>query len=319
MTEILDTVMIGTGPSALAAAVYTTREDIDTTLYEKSVIGGLAAITDMVDNYPGFPEGIEGLKLAGQLQKQAERFGAKIEFGEASSIIVGDDNIKTLVIDGQEVKAKTVLIATGSDYNKLGIPGEAELYGRGAHYCATCDGAFYREKRLVVVGGGNSAIQEAIFLTRFSTHIDLLVRSTIKASDVLQQDLQKFIDEGKITVHLGVVPTAIVAEDGKVTHVTARRGDEDLRFETDGVFIFVGLKPNTQFLAGSGIELDEQGLIKTDEHLETNLSGVFASGDVRSGATMQIASAVGEGASAALAIREYLDDLRHVENVPAVG
>ncbi len=319
MTDIKDTIMIGTGPSALAAAVYTTREDIDTTLYEKSVIGGLAAITDMVDNYPGFPEGIEGMKLAGQLQKQAERFGAKIEFGEVSSLKLGDDGIKTLIIDGQEVKAKTVLIATGSDYNKLGIPGEAELYGRGAHYCATCDGAFYREKRLVVVGGGNSAVQEAIFLTRFATHIDLLVRSTIKASDVLQHDLQKFIDEGKITVHLGVVPTAIVAEDGKVTHVDAKKGDEDVTFQTDGVFIFVGLKPNTQFLADSGVELDEQGLVKTDEHLETNLTGVFASGDVRSGATMQIASAVGEGASAALAIREHLDGMRHNENVPAVG
>lgn len=320
MTDTIhDTIMIGTGPSALAAAVYTTREDIATTLYEKSVIGGLAAITDMVDNYPGFPEGIEGMKLAGQLQKQAERFGAKIEFGEVSSLSVGEDNIKTLVVDGQEVKAKTVLIATGSDYNKLGIPGEAELYGRGVHYCATCDGAFYREKRLVVVGGGNSAIQEAIFLTRFSTHIDLLVRSTIKASDVLQQDLQKFIDEGKITVHLGVVPMAIVTEEGKVTHVDAKKGNEDMRFETDGVFIFVGLKPNTQFLGGSGVELDAQGLIKTDEHLETNLPGVFASGDVRSGATMQIASAVGEGASAALAIREYLDGLHHVENVPAVA
>lgn len=320
MTDIIhDAVMIGTGPSALAAAVYTTREDIDTTLYEKGVIGGLAAITDMVDNYPGFPEGIEGMKLAGQLQKQAERFGAKIEFGDVTSLVVGDDNVKTLIIDGQEVKAKTVLIATGSDYNKLGIPGEAELYGRGVHYCATCDGAFYREKRLVVVGGGNSAIQEAIFLTRFTTHIDLLVRSTVKASEVLQQDLQKFIDEGKITVHLGVVPTEIVATEGKVTHVNAKKGGEDLKFETDGAFIFVGLKPNTQFLAGSGVELDEQGLIKTDKHLETNLPGVFASGDVRSGATMQIASAVGEGASAALAIREYIDGLHHVENVPAVG
>lgn len=316
---IHDTIMIGTGPSALAAAVYTTREDIDTTLYEKGVIGGLAAITDMVDNYPGFPEGIEGMKLAGQLQKQAERFGAKIEFGEASSLSVGDDNVKTVVIDGQEVKAKTVLIATGSDYNKLGIPGEAELYGRGVHYCATCDGAFYREKRLVVVGGGNSAVQEAIFLTRFTTHIDLLVRSSVKASEVLQQDLQKYVDEGKITVHLGVVPTEIIAEEGKVTHVNATHGDEALRFDTDGAFIFVGLKPNTQFLAGSGVELDDQGLIKTDAHLETNLPGVFASGDVRSGATMQIASAVGEGASAALAIREYLDGLHHGENVPAVA
>lgn len=315
MSDIKDTVMIGAGPSALAAAVYTTREDIDTTLYEKSAIGGLAAITDMVDNYPGFPDGIEGMTLADQLQKQAERFGAKIDFGEASSITLNDDGTKTLVIDGQDVVAKTVLIATGSDYNKLGIPGEAELYGRGAHYCATCDGAFYREKRLVVVGGGNSAIQEAIFLTRFATHIDLLVRSTVKASDVLQQDLQRFVDEGKITVHLGVVPTAIVAEEGKVTHVDAKKGDEDARFDTDGVFIFVGLKPNTQFLVGTTVELDEQGLVKTDGHLETTMPGVFASGDVRSGATMQIASAVGEGATAALAIREYLDNLHHVESV----
>lgn len=315
MTEIKDTVMIGAGPSALAAAVYTTREDIDTTLYEKGVIGGLAAITDMVDNYPGFPDGVEGLKLADMLQKQAERFGAKIEFGDVESLVANDDGTKTLVIDGQPVQAKTVLISTGSDYSKLGIPGEAELYGRGVHYCATCDGAFYRDKRLVVVGGGNSAIQEAIFLTRFTTHINLLVRSTVKASEVLQQDLQKFIDEGKITVHLGVVPTEIVAEEGKVTHVNAKKGDEDVRFDTDGVFIFVGLKPNTQFLAGSGVALDEYGLIKTDEHLETNLPGVFASGDVRSGATMQIASAVGEGATAALAIREYLDNLHHVESV----
>lgn len=313
----IDTLMIGAGPSALAAAVYTTREDIDTVLYEKGVIGGLAAITDMVDNYPGFPDGVEGMKLADQLQKQAERFGAKIEFGEASSLKVNDDGTKTVVMDGQDVVAKTVLIATGSDYNKLGIPGEAEFYGRGVHYCATCDGAFYRNKKLVVVGGGNSAVQEAIFLTRFATHINLLVRSTVKASDVLQQDLQKFVDEGKITIHLGVVPTEVVATDGKVTHVNAKKGSEDLKFDTDGMFVFVGLKPNTQFLEGSGVELDEQKLIKTDEHLETNLPGVFASGDVRSGATMQIASAVGEGATAALSIREYLDNLHHVESVPS--
>lgn len=318
MVETIDTLVIGAGPSALAAAVYTTREDIETVLYEKAVIGGLAAITDMVDNYPGFPDGVEGMKLAGQLQKQAERFGAKIEFGEISGLSVGDDNVKTVIVDGQSVQARTVLIATGSDYNKLGIPGEAEYYGRGVHYCATCDGAFYRDKRLVVVGGGNSAVQEAIFLTRFTTHIDLLVRSTIKASDVLQQDLQKFVDEGKVTVHLGVTPTEIIATDGKVTHVSAKKDDEELKFETDGVFVFVGLKPNTQFLQGSGVELDAQGLIKTDEHLETNLPGVFASGDVRSGATMQIASAVGEGATAALSIREYLDGLHHVESAPSV-
>ena len=305
--KIRDVIMIGAGPSALAAAVYTTREDIDTVLYEKSIIGGLAAITDKVDNYPGFPEGVEGLILAEQLQKQAERFGAEIELGDVSAIR-DDGEVKTVTVDGQEVQARTVLIATGSDYKKINVPGEHEYYGRGVHYCATCDGAFYRDKRLVVVGGGNSAVQEAMFLTRFTTHIDMLVRSTIKASEVLQHDLQKFIDAGQITIHLNTETEEIVGENGKVNAVKAVKNGQEVMFDTDGVFIFVGLKPNTGFLAGSRIELDEQGLIKTDQHLMTNIPGIYASGDVRSGATMQIASAVGEGATAALSIREYLDD-----------
>lgn len=306
--QVRDVVMIGAGPSALAAAIYTTREDIDTVLYEKSAIGGLAAITDMVDNYPGFPEGIEGLTLASHLEKQAERFGAHIEFGDVSAI-EQDGDIKVVTVDGEPVRAKTVLIATGSDYKKLGVPGEAESYGRGVHYCATCDGAFYREKKLAVVGGGNSALQEAIFLTRYATHIDLLVRSTIKASEVLQHELQKYIDSGQITVHLDTTTDEVTIDAGRVTAVQATKAGESVVFTVDGLFVFVGLLPNTQFLEGSGIELDEVGLIKTDKHLQTNIPGVFASGDVRSGATMQIASAVGEGASAALSIREYLDEL----------
>ena len=176
------------------------------------------------------------------------------------------------------------------------------------HYCATCDGAFYRDKRLVVVGGGNSAVQEALFLTRYTTHIDLLVRSTIKASEVLQRDLEEQVAAGKITVHLGTMPTEIVTTEGRVTSVAALKDGEPTEFLTDGIFVFVGLKPNTQFLVDTGVELDEQGLIKTNQHLETSMPGVFASGDVRSGATMQIASAVGEGATAALSIREYLDE-----------
>ena len=306
--EVKDVIMIGAGPSALAAAVYTTREDLDTVLYEKGVIGGMAAITDRVDNYPGFPDGIEGMTLAGQLEMQAERFGAVIDFGEVSEIR-DEGKEKVVVVDGVEKRAKAVLIATGSDYNKLGIPGEAEYYGRGVHYCATCDGAFYRDKRLVVVGGGNSAVQEAIFLTRFTSHIDLLVRSTVKASEVLQHELQKYVDEGKITVHLGTTTDEIVTTGNKVTSVIGTKDGEKVTLETDGIFIFVGLNPNTQFLAGSDIKLDEQRLIVTDTRLETSMPGVFASGDVRSGATMQIASAVGEGATAALSIREYLDEL----------
>lgn len=305
--EIKPVVMVGAGPSALTAAIYTTREDIDTTLYEKGVVGGLAAITDKVDNYPGFPDGVEGMALADRLQRQAERFGAKIEYGNVSAIR-HEDGVNILTVDGNEVRAKAVLIATGSDYNKLNIPGEAEYYGRGVHYCATCDGAFYRDKRLVVVGGGNSGVQEAIFLTRFASHIDLLVRSTVKASQVLQDDLKKYIDDGKVTIHLETMPTEIVADNtGKVTAVKATKAGEATEFMVDGVFIFIGLKPNTQFLEGSGVELDERRLIKTDNHLATSLPGVFASGDVRSGATMQVASAVGEGATAALSIREYLE------------
>lgn len=304
--KLHDVLMIGAGPSALAAAVYTTREDIDTVLIEKGVIGGLAAITDWVDNYPGFVDGIEGLKLAEQLQGQAERFGADIRFGEVETIEDKGDYKLVQTTDGP-LKARAVLIATGSDYKKLGIPGEAEYYGRGVHYCATCDGAFYRDKTLVVVGGGNSAVQEAIYLTRFTTHIDLLVRSKIRASEVLQHELQKYVDEGKITVHLDTTTDEIIADENGVTEVIGTHAGEKQHFKTDGIFIFVGLKPNTEFLNGTGIELDEIGLIKTDRHLQTNIPGVFASGDVRSGATMQIASAVGEGATAALNMREYLE------------
>jgi thioredoxin reductase (NADPH) len=306
--KIRDVVMIGAGPSSLAAAIYTTREDIDTVLYEKSAIGGLAAITDMVDNYPGFPDGIEGLTLAGHLEKQAERFGAHIEFGQVDAIRT-DGDVKVVTVDGADVRAKTVLIATGSDYKKIGVPGEAELYGRGVHYCATCDGAFYREKRLVVIGGGNSAFQEAIFLTRYATHIDVLVRSEIRASDVLQRDMQQYIDSGQVSVHLNTNTEEIVATDGRVSSVKVVKDGQSMTIETDGVFVFVGLSPNTGFLDGSGIELDEVGLIKTNAHLETSVNGIFASGDVRSGATMQIASAVGEGAAAALSIREHIDNL----------
>ena len=309
MEDIKSVVMVGAGPSALAAAIYTTREGIDTTLYEKGVVGGLAAITDKIDNYPGFPEGVSGMELADNLRKQAERFGAKIEYGDVSALR-HQDGVNVLTVDGKDIKARTVLIATGSDYKKLGIPGEAEFYGRGVHYCATCDGAFYKGKRLVVVGGGNSGVQEAMFLTRFAEHIDLLVRSTIKASKTLQDDLQKYIDNGKITVHLQTVAQEIVSKDDAVASVRALKDGTETVFEADGVFVFVGLKPNTQFLADSGVEFDEYGLVKTNNHLATNLPGVFASGDVRSGATMQVASAVGEGATAALSIREYLESVK---------
>lgn len=305
--KVIDIVMIGAGPAALTAAIYTCREDIETVLFEKGVVGGLAAITDWVDNYPGFPEGVAGLELAENLRKQAERFGADIQLGEVTGITKQTDGtIKLETTDG-DIIARAVLIATGSDYKKIGVPGEQEYYARGVHYCATCDGAFYRDKKLVVVGGGNSAVQEALFLTRFTTHIDLLVRSTIKASEVLQHDLDKAVKEGKITVHLNTTTDEIVGEDGKVVKVIGTKDGKKTEFPTDGVFVFVGLLPNTQFLQGSDVELDKLGLVKTNIDLETSIPGVFAAGDVRSGATMQIASATGEGATAALKMREYLE------------
>lgn len=310
-TEKHDLVIVGAGPSALAAAVYTTREDISTVLFEKGVIGGLAAITDWVDNYPGFIKGISGLELAGQLQGQAERFGADIRLGEVTKI-VDEGMFKRVETTDGTIQAKTVLLATGSDYKKLGIPGEDTYYGRGVHYCATCDGAFYRDKKLVVVGGGNSAVQEALFLLRFATHIDMLVRSEVKASEVLQHDLDKKVKEGKITIHLGVSPEEIIGETTEkgllhVTKVKATQDSKQVEYITDGVFVFIGLLPNTGFLKKTDIKLDERGFIITDASLQTTIPGVFASGDVRSGATMQIASAVGEGATAALKIREFLE------------
>ncbi|HEV2403143.1 MAG TPA: FAD-dependent oxidoreductase [Candidatus Saccharimonadales bacterium] len=307
--ETHDVIMIGAGPASLSAAIYTTREDIETLLFERGAVGGLAAVTDWIDNYPGFPQGIEGLKLADDLRQQAERFGAKIELGEVSKI-TDEGAYKRLETTSGAMRTKAVLIATGTDYKKIGVPGEQKYYAHGVHYCATCDGAFYRDKRLVIVGGGNSAVQEAMFLTRFASHIDMLVRrDQLRASEILQRDLrEKHAD--KITVHFNTTTDEIVGENGKVTKVvgTDKTSSKKVEFPTDGVFVFVGLKPNTEFLQNSAIELDEIGFVKTNQTLETNMPGVYAAGDVRSGATMQIATASGEGATAALRIREYLQE-----------
>lgn len=306
-----DLVIVGAGPAALAAALYSSREDIDTLLFEKGAIGGLAAVTDWVDNYPGFADGVAGLKLADAMQAQAERFGAKIELGEVLSLKKDGNFIKLDTTSG-EITAKAVLVATGSEYRKIGVPGEMDFYARGVHYCATCDGAFYRDKRLVVVGGGNSAVQEGIFLTRFASHIDMLVRSKIKASDVLVKELEKHKD--KISVHLGVATDEIIGENNHVTKVIGNQDGKKVEYQTDGVFVFVGLDPNTKFLDGSGVELDERKFVKSDTKLMTNVPGIFVAGDVRSGATLQIASATGEGATAALMIREYLENHEKISN-----
>jgi len=306
-----DVIIVGAGPAALTAAIYTTREDIETLLFERGVIGGLAAVTDKIDNYPGFPEGVAGLKLADDLRAQAERFGAVIELGEVTGLH-DEGEYKRLNTTSGDMLAKVVLIATGSDYKKLGIPGEEAYYARGVHYCATCDGAFYRDKKLVVVGGGNSAIQETIFLTRFASHIDLLVRSKVRASDVLQHELEEYIKSGKVTMHLATTTDEIIGNTEKgVYKVIGTHDGTKVEYETDGVFVFIGLMPNSQFLETTPVRLDEIGFVLTDQNLMTTMSGVFAAGDIRCGATMQIASAAGEGATAALKLREYLEGHLH--------
>jgi len=246
------------------------------------------------------------------MEKQAERFGAKIDFGTV--INLSRDEKKNIITvnteEGGEFKTRSVLIATGTHYRELNIPGEKEFWGKGVHWCATCDGAFYRDKKLVVVGGGNSAIQEGIFLTRFASEIDILVRSDkLKASEVLIEELDEYIKSGKIRVHFNTTPVEILGKDGQVTGVKTFTGEDKKEkvFECDGVFEFIGLIPNTQFLEASGVELDEYKFVKTDLSLMTSVPGVFASGDCRSGATMQIASATGEGATAALMIRQYIE------------
>lgn len=296
--------IVGAGPAALSAAIYTTREDIDTVLLEKGVVGGLAAITDNIENYPGFSKGVEGLELALQLRQQAERFGAKIDLAEVHSLSVKNGK-KILTTSNGDYEADVVLIATGNDYKKAGVKNEAELFGRGVHYCATCDGALYRDKKLIVIGGGNSATQEALFLTKFATHIDLLVRKDVfRASDVLVKKIQA---DPKITVHFNTKAYEIVAKDMLVSSVKATKDGKPVEFEVDGVFVFVGLVPNTQWLEGSGVKLDERGFVLSNKDLQTNLDGVYVAGDVRSGSTEQIASAVGEGATSALKIREHLE------------
>lgn len=314
--KTVDVVMVGAGPSALAAAVYTTRENISTILVEKGVIGGLAAITDLVDNYPGFSKGITGMELADELKAQAERFGAQIELDQVESII-DEGEYKRVKGLGTDYLAKAVLISTGSDYKKIGVPGEEEFYGRGVHYCATCDGAFYRDKHIIVVGGGNSAAQEALFLTKFASKVEVLIRGEAwKASEVLVEEIEA---HDNIIVHFNTATDEIIGQDNHVTKVigTDMAKNKKVEFKTDGVFVFVGLMPNTGFLKDTKIELDEVGFIKTDEDLMTSMEGVFASGDVRSGATMQIASAVGEGATAALKIRKYLEDKESAAKISA--
>lgn len=305
MNDIWDLVIIGAGPSALTAAVYAGREGLRTLVLEKQLIGGQVATIDMVDNYPGFANGVEGLMLAQDFEAQARRFGAEIKFGEATGLRRDGDRV-VVQTDAGNITGRTVLLATGSSYRRLDILGEADYFGRGIHYCATCDGALYKDKDLVTVGGANSAVQEALFLTKFAKHITMLVRSWIKADSILKDRLNQAIESGKITLMEGWRPAEIVAIDGQMSGVVATDDHDSRQINCDGMFVFAGSIPNTGFLRDTDVRLDDTGLIITDDKLHTAMDNVWAAGDVRVGAAKQIVSAAGDGATAAIQIGKYL-------------
>jgi len=305
--------MIGAGPAALSAAIYTTREDIDTMLIEKGVPGGLAAVTDWVDNYPGFPEGIAGLELAGNLQKQAERFGAVIDFGEVTALH-DEGEWKRLETTLGDLYAKVVLVATGSDYKKLGIPGEAEYYARGVHYCATCDGAFYRDKRLVVVGGGNTAIDAAVQSKRLGAESVTLVYRRGAASMSATAVEQDFARSEGVSVIEWAQPRRLVVRDGVLAGIefeyTQLDGEGRLMGTGDRLSLAADtvLKAIGQTLVvppdGDGAELlqTRQGRIAVNAEFATSLPGVWAGGDCVGGKVDLTVQAVEDGKRAARAI-----------------
>ena len=309
---IYDLVIIGAGPAGLTAAVYAGREGMKTVVLEKGVVGGMAAITDMIDNYPGFEEGVAGIDLAEKLRAQATRFGAELKVGVAVKGVTRDaaGGLLTVTTDGDPLLARAALVATGSTYRHLEVPGEAELIGKGVSFCATCDGPMYRGREVVVVGGGNSAAQESLFLAKFASRVKLLVRgAALRASEILQADLKSH-DKIEVVYNTSITSLARVGAKLRlqtVDNVSGKAGE----LETDGVFVFVGLLANTADFVGS-LDLDDRGFVVTDREYRTSLPGVYAAGDVRSGATWQIASAVGEAASATLAIREYLNELKRL-------
>ena len=306
--QYYDFVVLGSGPAGLTAAIYAAREGLDTLVIEKGGVGGQTGTTERIENYPGFAEGVGGAELADQLRVHAERFGVEILPAQAvSSITAAGDYRLVWTETGDEYCSRALLLATGSRYRRLNVPGEEDHIGAGIHFCATCDGPFYKGQEVVVVGGGNSGLEEALFLRKFATKVTILeFADRLRASRVLQE---KVAEDTRIEVRLqhtvkefkgkGHLETVVVKDlkNGAVEELTP-----------GAVFIFIGLDPNTEFLKGV-IELDEHGFIKTGATLETNVHGVFAAGDVRLGSTKQVASAVGEGATAALMVRQYLEDI----------
>lgn len=300
-----DVVIIGGGPAGLSAGLYACRASLKTLLLERSMPGGQAATTDKIENYPGFPEGISGPDLMMKMDEQARRFGLESRFSEVMSVQQGQDNnfiLKTLEGD---ITAKTIIIATGAWSKPLGVPGEHEYRGRGLSYCATCDGAFFQGKTVAVVGGGDSAIQEGIFLTKFADKVYIIHRrDKLRATKVLQEKVKNY---PKIEFIMDSVITSILGQD-KVEAVKIKnlKTDVEKAVAVDGIFVYIGKEPSTEIFKGF-IDIDERGYIITDDKMQTSRKGVFAAGDVRQTPLRQVVTAVADGAVAAVSAEHYIE------------
>ena len=308
-----DLIIIGGGPAGLTASIYAAREGIECLVIEKSALGGQAGVTERIDNYPGFPEGVGGAELVDRIVQQARRYDVELlQAAGVKSIKRDGDYVLVVMETGGEYCARAAIIATGSTYRRLGVPGEDDLIGAGMHFCATCDGPFYKgSKELVVLGGGNSGVEEGLFLAQFTDRITLVeFGPELKASALLQEKIRS---HPKFKILTNTEVTEFKGEGGKLKTIVAkdRATGETIELQPDAAFIFIGLKPNTEFLAGA-VDLDQWGFVKTDETFQTSMPGVYSAGDVRSGSTKQLASATGEGVTALLMVRQYLQKLGDV-------
>ena len=310
-----DLVIVGAGPSALSAAIYAARDGLSVRVFEKEVIGGIISTSELVENYPGFEGGISGIDLGRKMREQAEKFGAIVDYGEVTEIRDLGDKVK-MKVDDQDFESRAVLLAVGNSYRKLGLSREDEFIGRGIHFCATCDGAFYAGKEVITVGGGNAAVQEALFLSRFASKVKMLVRSEIKAQEILQKRLQKAISEGKIEVFLGAEINDLLIEKtdlgDKIVGARIKQyidgKNSEFNIPAAAIFEFIGLDPQTSFLEGSGVKLNKRGEIIVDDRFKTSLENVYASGDAVENAERQLVIAAASGAKAAIEIAKILHE-----------
>ncbi|MGC8716794.1 MAG: thioredoxin-disulfide reductase [bacterium] len=305
--ERSDLVIIGGGPAGLTAAIYTSRALIETLVIEKMLPGGTPVLTTFIENYPGFPEGISGPDFAERLEAQAERFGTKIISSRPVTRIIKDEDGFQIETEDGVFLAKAVIVATGTSPRELNVPGEKEFTGRGVSYCAVCDGAFYRDKVVAVVGGGDSAIDEAIYLTRFTSKVYVIHRrAQLRAEKILQE---RAFSNPKINFIWDTIVKEIRG-DKKVEKIKLSnvKTQEETELEVEGIFIYIGSIPNSSIVKGL-VQLDENGYVITDTMMRTNVPGIFAAGDVRNTAFRQLATAVGDGAIAANSAERYLGEL----------